>query len=202
MTDVLVVCTVNMARSPLLERMLQSQADTRLGEGAVRIASAGTEGSVGYPAADAAQKLAADRGLSLDDHVSRPLYYLPIDQIPLIITMAREHQQQLLDTGGQDRAGRTFLLRELLALVTRLRDDGALPALPSASDDPQARLHAVAAAAHAARPAKLKRRHADVPDPMGGKASAFKAIGEEFDQAAPVLAEALFGPAASGSRER
>ncbi len=193
MTDLLVVCTFNIARSPLFERMLQAAADDRLEDGAVAIASAGTQGAVGHPAADAARKLAADRGLSLDDHLSRPLFYLPVDEVPLIITMTRAHRQQLLDT-GEDRERRTFLLRELLTLSQRLRDDRELASLPSADDDPQARLRVVAAVADAKRPLKLKRRHADVPDPLDGRSSSFRRLGREFDEATSELTDVLFGP--------
>ena len=198
MPDLLVVCTFNIARSPLLERMLQAAADGRLGDGSVAIASAGTQGAVGYPADDAARKLAADRGLTLEDHLSRPLFYVPVDEVPLIITMTREHRQQLLDT-GEGREGRTFLLRELLALIEQLRDGGGSISLPGADGDPQARLRAVAAAADGQRPVKLKRRHADVSDPLDGRSSSFRTLGREFDEATSQLADVLFGPQASPS---
>ena len=200
MTDVLVVCTLNMARSPLLERMLQHDADVRLGTGAVQVASAGTQADVGYPAADAAQKLAADRGLSLDDHLTRPLFYLPVDEVPLIITMSHAHRQQLMEV-DEDRGSRTFLLREMLSLLPR-SNDMMMRSLPSARSDPRERLRAVAATLHAQRPAKLKRRRADVPDPMGGKVSSFKAVGQEFDEAAATLSDVLFGSGRTEPDER
>ncbi|MCU6683015.1 protein tyrosine phosphatase [Leclercia sp. 29361] len=79
--SILVVCTGNICRSPLGERLLQQQLP------ALSIASAGICGLAGHPADRHAQQIAAMYGLSLADHVARPLTAAMMREYDLILAM-------------------------------------------------------------------------------------------------------------------
>ncbi len=79
--SILVVCTGNICRSPIGERLLQQKLPT------LTIASAGTCGLAGRPADGQAQKIASSYGVSLEDHVARPLTASMMQQYDLILAM-------------------------------------------------------------------------------------------------------------------
>lgn len=79
--SILVVCTGNICRSPLGERLLQQQLP------ALSIASAGICGLAGHPADRHAQQIAGMYGLSLADHVARPLTAAMMREYDLILAM-------------------------------------------------------------------------------------------------------------------
>ena len=79
--SILVVCTGNICRSPLGERLLQQHMP------ALSIASAGTCGLAGHPADRRARQIAAMHGLSLADHVARPLTAAMMREYDLILAM-------------------------------------------------------------------------------------------------------------------
>lgn len=79
--SILVVCTGNICRSPIGERLLQQKLPT------FTIASAGICALAGHPADSQAQKIAAMYGLSLADHVARPLTATLMRQYDLILAM-------------------------------------------------------------------------------------------------------------------
>ncbi|MBI4828575.1 MAG: hypothetical protein HY804_07170, partial [Nitrospinae bacterium] len=72
MRRVLFVCTGNLARSPIAERLLQAKL-AALGVDDVDAGSAGTIAGEGNPPAGQAALEMAARGLSLNGHRSRPL---------------------------------------------------------------------------------------------------------------------------------
>ena len=63
--SILVVCTGNVCRSPIGERLLRQHLPDR------HITSAGILGLEGYPADECAQDVAWRHGISLDGHVAR-----------------------------------------------------------------------------------------------------------------------------------
>lgn len=79
--SILVVCTGNICRSPLGERLLQQHLP------ALSIASAGTCGLAGHPADRRARQIAAMHGLSLADRVARPLTAAMMREYDLILAM-------------------------------------------------------------------------------------------------------------------
>jgi protein-tyrosine phosphatase len=186
-----VVCTANLARSPLLAALLQDHADRRLGAGEVCVGSAGTEARTGEKAAAGSRSLASRWGLTLDDHRARSIRFVELEDAALIITMTRRQQRIVtrrregLDTG-------TFCLRALVAAVEQLSASGKLHA-PLATT-PRAHVRAVAVAADACRPPMRLRPNLDVPDPIGGTDDEYRAMGDEFSASAHILADALFGP--------
>lgn len=122
--DVLVVCTANVARSPLLATLLVAQADARVGTGRMAVASAGAETRFGDPVANGWQIVAGRPTLTLDEHRSRPLAAALLRTVGLIVAMTRQHTRAVL-SGRPGLATRTFALRKLTATLWTLEDSDA-----------------------------------------------------------------------------
>lgn len=104
---ILVLCSANQCRSPMAEVLLR-----RALPGA-EVRSAGTLYEGGVPASGGSVRAMAARGLSLDDHRSRRLEREMLDDVDLILGMARHH---LRDAVVKDRSvfPKTFTLKELV----------------------------------------------------------------------------------------
>jgi len=100
--SVLVVCTGNLCRSPIAERLLHQSCPDLI------IDSAGTMGPVGYSADRLACYVSALRGISLDDHISRRLTPEMVKDYDLLLVMEPMHigQIDVLSPGGR---GKTML---------------------------------------------------------------------------------------------
>ncbi|WP_137849374.1 protein tyrosine phosphatase [Enterobacter sp. 2VL] len=83
--SILVVCTGNICRSPIGERLLRQQLPGK------QISSAGVWGMEGSPADEGAQYVALRHGISLDDHRSRKLTPGLMQKADLILVMEPEH---------------------------------------------------------------------------------------------------------------
>lgn len=101
-SSILVICTGNVCRSPLGERLLRQRLP------GMRIDSAGTHSLVGKPADIRAQKVAAANGLSLDGHVARTLTRQMFNHYDLILAMAPEHIRHITRMAPEVR-GKTLL---------------------------------------------------------------------------------------------
>jgi len=83
--SILVVCTGNICRSPIGERLLRQYLPDR------DITSAGIFGLEGCPADDCAQDVAWRHGISLDGHVARRLTPGLMQESDLILVMEPKH---------------------------------------------------------------------------------------------------------------
>jgi protein-tyrosine phosphatase len=83
--SILVVCTGNICRSPIGERLLRQQLPGKV------VTSAGILGLEGRPADAVAQDVAWQHGVSLDDHVARKLTRSLLQKSDLILVMEPEH---------------------------------------------------------------------------------------------------------------
>jgi protein-tyrosine phosphatase len=188
--QLLVVCTANQARSPLLAARLRMEADARPTSASIEISSAGTDALFGQPAAPGCVAVAERWGVDLTAHRACPLAYLEVEEVPMVLVFGRSHRRELA-ARYSSAAARTFRLRELSHIVATW-DDEQLAELPDPAD-PERRLRAVAALADGHRPRWAGRRY-DVADPIGQPQEVFDALGEEFVDEAAMLAPALFGP--------
>jgi protein-tyrosine-phosphatase len=168
---VVVVCTANLARSPLFAAMLAS----RFNGAGVTVSSAGTQTMPGMRAAVGSVQLAADRGLDLSAHRSQPLTPELIDRADLVLTMTEGHRDAcvMLRAGA---AGRVFTVPELVRLL-----DGVEPA--DGPEDPAARLLWLREQAHRNRsrlPAAQEPE--DVADPIRVPWPVWEAMGVQLDE--------------------
>lgn len=86
----LFVCTGNTCRSPLAEAIARAEA-VRRGLQGVECRSAGTAAFPGHPAAAVGAVVAAERGIDLGAHRSRPLDRELVEWADAILVMARWH---------------------------------------------------------------------------------------------------------------
>jgi protein-tyrosine phosphatase len=103
------LCTGNICRSPIGERLLQRRLDERGVEATVSSAGFLTEGQ---PAADESIELLHTRGIDARDHRSRLTTPELLARSDLVLGMARQHVREsvVLD---RDVMAKVFTLREL-----------------------------------------------------------------------------------------
>ena len=132
MLNILVICTGNICRSPLAEKLLAS----RLMNSRVRVASAGTRARSGEPMTSEAVRLALQNGCEPEGLAGHEATLLDARQLlwaDWTIAMDRSHRRQIveLQPGLMSRA---FTLRELARLVDGVGDETLLDVAERSSD--------------------------------------------------------------------
>jgi protein-tyrosine phosphatase len=188
---VLVVCTANIARSPLAEAMLARE----LAAVGASVSSAGVQARIGHPAARGSFLLAEERGLDLSTHRSRPVTPELVQEADLVLTMS-ERQRDVCSPLVAGSASRVFTFRELGRLLTAV-DLAAAPTVP------RGRLRWLTEQLHLARPrARPPSHREDVEDPIGREWPHWAQLGEELDRLSAIAVRAIVGepsPTAGGS---
>lgn len=100
--SILVVCTGNICRSPIGERMLRKALPNK------RVDSAGTGALVDHDADSCAIKIAQQNSLSLEGHKARQFTSLLGRQYDLILVMEKSHIEQIGRMAPEVR-GKTML---------------------------------------------------------------------------------------------
>lgn len=101
--SILVVCTGNICRSPIAERLLRRALPHK------KIDSAGTKALISCPADPSSLAVSQKHGLSLDNHTGRKFTATLGRQYDLILVMEREHIEQIGSMAPEVR-GKTMLL--------------------------------------------------------------------------------------------
>jgi protein-tyrosine-phosphatase len=183
---VLVVCSGNVCRSPLAERLLRARLDRELGADAAgfAVSSAGTTAVVDAPmdprAAAVARALEADP----DGFRARDVDADQVIAADLVLTATREHRGAVLRL--HPAAHRyTFTLREFGRLSATVPPE-ALPDL-----DPVHRARALVAAVSGRRGLHraVRPEDDDIPDPVGAVEAVHATVGRS-------IADALAAPVA------
>lgn len=188
---VLHVCTGNVCRSPMAERLMRHGLARRLGDGAltgVVVESAGTWGHEGAPMEAHAAAVLAEFGADAAGFTGRELLDDHVIDADLVLTATRDHRAQVISMGHA--AGlRTFTLKEFTRLV-RAIDTATLP-----DGNVAERARALVRAAAALRGWLLAPSpDADeVHDPYGAPLSYFRSIGDEIQTALDPVVTALTG---------
>ncbi|MEX0743524.1 MAG: low molecular weight protein-tyrosine-phosphatase [Actinomycetota bacterium] len=189
MASILVVCTGNVCRSPIAEGMLRSILQTRFGEAAPSVASAGTAGWVGSAADPSSIAAAAELGIDISAHRARQLRADDVRSADLVLAMASEHRETAARS-APEAGGAAFALKELVRL---------LEALPAASpaDDPSATLTGRIREADRLRRDRIGdwTQQEGVEDPLGMRLDGFRAVARDLDAWCARLADGLFGRA-------
>lgn len=184
---ILVVCTGNVCRSPLVERVLQAGLDRRHGPGGVLVRSAGTMGLEGRPMDERSAALLADLGGSADGFVARRLTPEMVAAAELVLTATRDHRARSVRLHPR-ALRRTFTVRELADILSRLPDDE----LPTAGD-PTERLRELVRVAGDHRGLHLPDRPEDhdLVDPFRREDAVYAQLREELLPAIPQLRRGL-----------
>jgi protein-tyrosine phosphatase len=178
--EIVVVCTGNQFRSPILEGLITAGA----GEFPLRVASVGTADLGPAPALPEAIDLAAEFGVDLREHRARYLRDLDLSGADLIIGFEIGHLAEAVIEANAPR-DKTFMLTELVDL------------LEGVSGDPPG----TAEGARSAVEAAAERRASDVmpdlslqiADPVGGPPDGFRDTANTLRALSERLVRSLFG---------
>ncbi len=105
--SILVVCTGNICRSPIGERLLRQQLPGK------QVNSAGVLGLEGHPADAAAQAVARRHVVSLEGHIARKVTRNLLQQADLILVMGPEHLRFIATMAPENR-GKSLLFGQWL----------------------------------------------------------------------------------------
>ena len=105
--SILVVCTGNICRSPMGERLLRQQLPGR------QVTSAGIFGLEGCPVDAAAQAVAWRHGISLEGHVARKVTRSLLQKSDLILVMEPKHLRFIATMAPENR-GKSLLFGQWL----------------------------------------------------------------------------------------
>lgn len=176
----LVVCTANIARSPLAGAMLAASLEDH----GIGVLSAGTHARTGDPAAEPSQRMAEDRGLDLSEHRSQPVTESLVREAGLVVTMSERHRDRCAPLAA-GAGSYVFTLRELGRLL-RAAD---LHEAPAEVTD---RLGWLADRAHLARPgASPASGPEDIHDPIRDPEAAWQRMAAALDEGCSELVHAL-----------
>jgi protein-tyrosine phosphatase len=193
---ILAVCTGNICRSPMAEGFLRGMLATR-GITGIDVASCGVNGLEDSPAMPEGVQAMAENGVDIREHRARRMTPRMLREADLILTMATEHRDAVVDQ-VDGAAGKTFTLKEFARLVERV------PARPAAAGDGEDRLLAEAVAAAAALRASgavPPSRDEDVADPLGLGVEAYRATAWEIGQLCDRVVTGVFGASLAQSGE-
>jgi len=103
--NITVVCTGNVCRSPMAEKLLQHALKAEAEPlASIQVTSAGLSAFPGDPASSNACKAMAAVDLDLSSHRSRPFTDQLADQSDLILVMTQVHRQLILSAHSDLRA--------------------------------------------------------------------------------------------------
>ncbi|HHR1090339.1 TPA: protein tyrosine phosphatase [Klebsiella pneumoniae] len=108
--SILIVCTGNICRSPIGERLFQHYLASK------KIDSAGVGALVGHAADEMASTVSKNHGLSLDGHKGKQFDSDLARQYDLILVMEKHHIEKVSSISPEAR-GKTFLLGHWLNKV-------------------------------------------------------------------------------------
>lgn len=184
MIRILAVCTGNICRSPLVERVLSH----RLADLDVVVTSAGTRARAGTPMTDQAIHLAAQRGVpdSAGTHAARLLTEADVLGADLIIALDRDHRRAVVELAPSGLR-KTFTAREFARLAGTVRDqefESVAPDRSRADDDttePMSEIVALIARQRGLAPPPLAPVDEDVVDPYGRSWATYLRSAEQLD---------------------
>jgi protein-tyrosine phosphatase len=172
--DVLVVCTANICRSPMVEGLLRARLDQA--EGSWSVSSAGTHADDGRPVHPRTVQALFDHDLALPENWrSRALTVEQIELADLVLTATREHRSDVVRTDPR-ASGRTFTVRQFVRLLRTPGVDDS----EHVSGHPGERLLDTALAARGFGPPAIPAAD-DIADPIGHPYRVFRALADDLE---------------------
>jgi protein-tyrosine phosphatase len=138
---ILTVCTGNICRSPVAERLLQTGLD-QVEPGAFRVRSAGTRAMVGEPAQPSSARIITAYGGTPEGFAARQLTPTILRDTDLVLTMAARHRGEVLQL-DPSLLRRTFTIREFARMLETLEQRGTGPRDGDPGSSPGAELRAL-----------------------------------------------------------
>ncbi len=203
--SLLLVCTGNICRSALAERLGRTYLRHVLTDGTDRISlsSAGTQAVVGSGMHPDSALVLGGLGAEAGDFRARQLRPAHVADADLVLTMTRDHRRRVLQEAPRALA-RTFTVREAADLLER--SGGDAPLVEGRFDE---RARALVRHLAAVRSRRAAGPADDVPDPIAGPLEAHQLAGDLIAAALlPVLdrfaalAVEQSGQGRTGSSER
>ncbi|GIG79645.1 arsenate reductase/protein-tyrosine-phosphatase family protein [Planotetraspora kaengkrachanensis] len=173
---ILFVCTGNICRSALAERLTLSA----LGPGSpLLVTSAGTRAQAGRPMAERARRVLVRLGGDPEGFASRPLTPAMVVAADLVLTASSEHRAEAVAMHPL-AATRTFTIAEFGTLARAVAAESLVR-----HEDPVRRAHALAAEARALR-GLVRVEQPDIADPYGGSRRAHRAAARRISESLAV----------------
>jgi protein-tyrosine phosphatase len=179
--SVLFVCTGNICRSPLGERMFRS----RIGVPTLHVASAGTGALVGYGIDGPSGLVLGEYGVSAEGHFARALTREIVHAADLILTAQSTHRTIVLNAEPA-LFRRTFTMREFARLGTDLG-----PIIGPPSDDELLRERVARVSAQRGTVAPPDAGTDEIGDPYGAGLDFARIIGGQISTAVNGIIAAL-----------
>lgn len=180
--SILVVCTGNIARSPMGERLL---AVALAAEPSFRVSSAGTWGLAGHRMERSAALALAELGVDEGGFAARELTAAMVRDAHLVLAATAEHRSAVL-SHEPSALRRSFTLKEMARLCAVAGVE------PVEGESPARRaVRVVASAASARGTVRVDPRDNDVVDPYGATLDVYRRRRDEIADATRAIASAL-----------
>lgn len=181
-TEVLVVCEANRARSPVLAQLLRREVERRGLSERISVTDAGLRGRPGDPLLPSVQRAVRNLELGLDEH--RSALWDPGAPDPGLVLTMTEDQRHTLVRARPHTLSRTYTVKEAVRLLESSRWD---PRWEGTSE--------LTTQLHRLRPlVPAPREREDVADPARGGRRLAAAVVAELQRCSPRLARAMWGP--------
>jgi protein-tyrosine phosphatase len=193
--SVLHVCTGNICRSPMAERLLRQAIAEEVGDRVDELILSQSAGTGGWHAGEEMNPPAARevrrRGGEHTGFAARKLRGDHLDSADLVLTATAEQVDYVVGLRSDVQA-RTFVFGEFRRMLMEV-DPTALPAPAPQPDAVYARGVALVEAADAARAGRVPRPEDELDDPWGRGDNFFIRVADEIDQTVRPLAAVLLG---------
>jgi protein-tyrosine phosphatase len=130
---ILTVCTGNICRSPVAERLLQAGLDQAV-PGGFQVASAGTRAMVGEPMQPISAEIVRTFGGDPEGFAARQLTPAILRGVDLVLTMTSGHRGEVLQLDAS-LLKRTFTIREFARMLDVLDQRDTSASTDKAADD-------------------------------------------------------------------